>query len=559
MNCFVFVVLVLIAVGIPPVIATQGNDPVSADNSDGTGVITSINQSEGKQDQKVIVDGKGGGGRYCSWLSTTYDDLLLVRNYKKGGVAWSYTRPFRSWDAISYPWPFEWHDRFTITLAANTGCDKGAYWHIVSHQGLTILDEIKIESEERTAQTWPGGRTVQAWLVEADEEGSHILTAEYVGITPNSPDPQPILDLTYNFAVLPSAWKIQTIDKTGGGSGAGAFPDLVTDEYGRDHISYYNAEEGQIKYAEGKEGTLGSAWVLHTIAPSAGTYSTSIALDDSHQAAISFGNRFISGNLMFAKWQGKSAITEKVDGGSAGDAGQYSSLAFDNTGKPRITYNDGQHYATLMETRFDGKSWTPFKVDTGGLTGDTGYSSSIVIDKNGHSHIAYTNGKSFANLMYATDASGSWVITTVDNGGSVIASTGFDPSIALDSRGFPHIAYYDASAQDLRYASWNGTGWDTETVESLNDIGKHPSLAIDSRDQPHISYYDASYKELRYVVYNTTESRYLSPLGDWHAITVDNTGDVGDYSSIALDGNDHPRIAYYDATNHALKYAGWTG
>src|SRR5208337_3465392 len=146
-------------------------------------------------------------------------------------------------------------------------------------------------------------------------------------------------------------------------------------------------------------------------------------------------------------------------------------------GNLRIAYNDGQHYATLMETRYDGNKWKPFKVDTSGLTGDTGYGSSLAIDAAGHSHIAYTNGKYFASLMYATDAGGSWTATTVDNGGGATRATGYDPSLALDSRGEPHIAYYSGSGQNLRYASLTGTGWTLSTIEHLNNIGMQPSLA----------------------------------------------------------------------------------
>ena len=204
-----------------------------------------------------------------------------------------------------------------------------------------------------------------------------------------------------------------------------------------------------------------------------------------------------------------------------------------------------------METRYDGNKWKPFKVDTSGLTGDTGYGSSLAIDAAGHSHIAYTNGKYFASLMYATDAGGSWTATTVDNGGGATRATGYDPSLALDSRGEPHIAYYSGSGQNLRYASLTGTGWTLSTIEHLNNIGMQPSLAIDAQDRPHISYYDATNKELKYATYDTT-------FGQLVIRTVDRDDDAGSWSSLALDPAGHPAIAYYDATRHELKVAAWT-
>ncbi len=83
-------------------------------------------------------------------------------------------------------------------------------------------------------------------------------------------------------------------------------------------------------------------------------------------------------------------------------------------------------------------------------------------------------------------------------------------------------------------------------IDSTGNVGQYTSIAIDSNGSKHISYRDVSNQYLKYA---TDKS------GSWVNTTVDNSANVGLYSSIALDSNDAVHISYYDATSDNLKYA----
>ncbi|MBN2083341.1 PKD domain-containing protein, partial [bacterium] len=245
---------------------------------------------------------------------------------------------------------------------------------------------------------------------------------------------------------------------------------------------------------------------------------------------------------------------------SAGTIGLYTSLAVVD-GCPAISYydstNDNLKYArATTSTGGSTSGWTQKVVVD--YTGDVGrYTSLAVID--GCPAISYFDSTNddlkYARATTGTGASASdWTqIVTVDSTGNV----GFITSLAVVD-GYPAISYYDQSNQDLKYArattSTGGSASDWTqivTVDSTGNVGDFTSLAVVA-GCPAISYLDTSNFDLKYARATTSTG---GSVGDWtQIITVESTGIVGLYSSLAII-NGCPMIAYQDDSNNKVRFA----
>jgi len=88
--------------------------------------------------------------------------------------------------------------------------------------------------------------------------------------------------------------------------------------------------------------------------------------------------------------------------------------------------------------------------------------------------------------------------------------------------------------------------------DTASDLGLFTSIAINSNPPTttvHISYYDKTNGDLKYISKNLYSSSWETP------IKVDEIGDVGQYTSLAVDQFKKSYISYYDSGSGNLKYA----
>ncbi len=227
-------------------------------------------------------------------------------------------------------------------------------------------------------------------------------------------------------------------------------------------------------------------------------------------------------------------------------------LALDKKGFPYISYYNADSKSLWMATVDDKGNWINEKVDD---DGDVGQYSQIVV-VNGEPIIAYydaTNGR----LKLAYRKNGLWNITIIDNSPHVGTWIG----MAADKNGMIHISYIDEDNEDLKYARWDGKNSIVQEVDDgITEAGggvivRQTSIALDSLGYPHIAYYDGFLGDLRYAYYDPQQGEWIKEVIDDPPEGDSSQEDLGKWNSIVLDKNNNPYIAYSDSTNFKIKVA----
>ena len=129
--------------------------------------------------------------------------------------------------------------------------------------------------------------------------------------------------------------------------------------------------------------------------------------------------------------------------------------------------------------------------------------------------------------------------TTVDSASGV----GMYTSIAIGADGMPAIAYYDSTNGALKFARCADKdcagGNAITTVDSTGTVGKFASLAIGADGLPVMSYYDVKNSTLKVAKCGNAACTAENTI-----TTVDTLGDVGQFASIAIGADGLPVISY---------------
>jgi hypothetical protein len=337
-----------------------------------------------------------------------------------------------------------------------------------------------------------------------------------------------------------TGWQVEVADPT---FQVGSWAAIALDDDDHPHISYFNYDTWDLKYAHWD----GSAWISETVDVEGG-WDSYIALDSNDRPHIAYRDAqgFSGTALKHAHWNGSVWQIDTVKDLASSISSRNTTLALDGDDQPHISYSlsdSGDDPDYLYHAYLDGGDWTTETVATANYIGD----NAIALDSAGNPRIIYyaIDGET-GQLGYTWWDGGQWQNDTLITSDDSIAAL----SLALDGSNVPHASYYLNTDTSMHYAYLDGT-WQFETVESglRLEMGEIASLALDGAGQPH----------LLYLLDNTILQHAYQEGEVWQTEPVAEGGDPGRYSSIILDQAEHPHVIYTDQGRMQLRYAAWGG
>jgi serine/threonine protein kinase len=219
-------------------------------------------------------------------------------------------------------------------------------------------------------------------------------------------------------------------------------------------------------------------------------------------------------------------------------------MAIDSQDIPHVIYFTGG--MLYHNEKATGKWSEPETVAAGRKDSDTylGGLDSLGIDQKDTLHLVFMSRA--GSLSYMTKANGKW--STPEE----IDSAGAYPSVTFDHQDNPIVSYYNPSTKALKYAYRKNQTWETITLDNQGDVGQHSSIAVDKTGNVHIAYYELTTNNEGRLKYARSHTDPTQP-GNWYRYIVASNG--GQWNTLVFDKNDNPIISYYDDVMQILRIA----
>jgi subtilisin family serine protease len=310
--------------------------------------------------------------------------------------------------------------------------------------------------------------------------------------------------------------------------------DSAYDASGILHLAYYDPARARLMFATQKsDGTWTTPVVVDKTGDRVGS-QLSLAIDQTGKAAIAYYNA-TEGDLKYAWYTGTKWSNTTLDSNKT--VGMNPSLVFSDAGDPRISYYK-KNGGDLKLDSYDRTTglWTRTVLDS---EGDVGLNSSIAYqytDSNSYVLAVAYSDKTNGNLKYwryNTDdtTNGGYYSAMVDDLSGV---SNIDLKLLAGNNGGARIAYQDTTNADVKVAYRSET-WSTIVVNSSGSSGQSVQSYVDSDGTYHVVYYSKT----KGATYDSTIVASLTTLGGSASLTAvlgttTRIGSSGQVASIAV-------------------------
>ena len=286
--------------------------------------------------------------------------------------------------------------------------------------------------------------------------------------------------------------------------------DLVIDSNDNIHIAYYHSisSTGYLLYSMYD----GTSWTNNWSKSGVENDQISIALDANDQPHISYSrDGYICNAALLSYYDGSSWSTVTLDDTTT-YIGCDSSIAIDSNGFVHVAYRHHGNMDMKIASNISG-SWQRYTVDNGASS--VGYHSAMAVDSSDELHLVYASNSAGNTAYFADGASGSaWAVSNQGNSRNTF-------SMYIDQFDIVHISEYNGGS-NLGYSMVApGSSRQSMTVDNVGDVGYGNDIVVDDNNMVHIAYYDSTNKNLKYA--NRSTGMHLN-----HEITVQ----FGSYGSV---------------------------
>jgi len=260
---------------------------------------------------------------------------------------------------------------------------------------------------------------------------------------------------------------------------------LALDAQGKHHVVW--ATPNGLFYSTDAGGSYGEAEAVST----APAYGASITVGEDGTPWISY---YASGALRVAhKGEGWTSETAVPSLAPLGQPAMTTAIGLGASGQPLVAYDQQGVTAVALRSLIQGvggDQWISDKVP-----GDGGLGVSMAIDSSGSPHVAYYDSR--GNVRHAHSIGGApWEVTDLGSVGAGQPDPGWSTGIALDGKGVHYVTWADTMAKKIVFATSSSGEFQSSPVPG-SELGVNPSIAASADGQTvGIAWFDSNNSNL---------------------------------------------------------------